>query len=464
MFTNRLLKKEMNLLNDAKRSPHKLIHGVVKIQITVRRWLALTYDCGNLSYYPLNTHVQVGLAVYLSRRLRNGIYMQTEYEMANVAKALCGGRTADLATLKDLQEYCLSHGMLGDAGFTLIRERLRSEIVGMQERLHLEIKNAGDDIRRIDELISEVKLLWPVTLHPYLSFAEKVLMRKEEDVEQTLETQLAKCVTVSDYNRVIEASHGRILSRSILRTRITQLIEQRRQTLRTSILTLFQHPLKDGIVPELEHSAKTYANELFTDDAALRRFAADICILIIEYRLHMESNFKIEDELSTQAWTTQVGVTYSVPLVAKNTTPSGLKIFVERLSKQLIETARTASTERERSIARSQHIRLFSLPECSSFASPFLPDDKEDFDIWQLLGPDFDISQLEPEPEPERHSAQERVPIEIDQAETRSFVNASKAQEPTPVSTEDAYKLFGIVPPRFRRIVSDTRFKVTRSL
>lgn len=454
----------MNLLNDAKRSPHKLIHGVVKIQIAVRRWLALTYDVGNRSFFPLNTQVQVGLAVYLSRRLRNGIYMQTEYEMANVAKALCGVRTADLGTLKDLEEYCSSHGMLGDAGFTMIRERLRSEIVGMQERLHLEIRNAGDDIRRIDALISEVKLLWPVPLHPFLSFAEKVLMTIEEDLEQTLESQLAKCVTVSDYNRVMEASHGRILSRSTLPIRITQLIEQRRQSLRTSIHTLFQHPLKDGIVPELEHSAKTYANELFTDDTALRRFSADICILIIEYRLHMESNFKVEDELASQVWTIRLGVTYSVPLVAKHTTPSGLKIFVERLSKRLMETERTASTERERSIARSQHIRLFSLPECSSFASPLSPDDKEDFDIWQLLGPDFDISQLELEPERQRQRTQEHVPIENEQTETYSIANATKVQEPTPVSTEDAYKLFGIIPPRFRRIVPDTRFKVTRSL
>ena len=360
----------MDLLNNAKSYPHWIIHSVVRLQAVVRlRIFAHAHDIPVNSTILSPPNPEVQLAMYLSRRLRNGPSMDVEKELLEVARLICSNQQPRLYDLSDLVQYCDKCGLC-DLASVMLRERLNGVVVSMQEDLHSNLLAAGTDVNLMQQLITIRDAALPVALKTHLNFAHAILKRTVESLEAGFEQRLRRCMTVSDLEDLMPLSLQTLLPNSHIPNRIRLLAEQRRDFLRTAIQTLYEHPLPDGCVPDLEFAAVQYSLELGTTDPVLRQFVADVCMLFIRHKTGMENGFKVEDELMTFHWTDRLGPSFVVPLFKMNTTHTEFRDIVGKQIQRTVSRIGGAEGGGRRNQV-IQLSRLLSTPSLSELEAKY---------------------------------------------------------------------------------------------
>ena len=370
-------------VTNAKRKPVAIIHAIVLIQAAVR-----TFTLRKIQASHTSPHIR--LAVYLSRRARNGDHMDVDDEIDILGSFLCSRDPIPLSQVLGVIHYCDEHQLQAKRGYILMKEKLNLVVITAQDGLMKLIKSPGTDYKFVSMELEALVSRLPPEMHHHLEFAANFVATQKRELEESFSSRVESCRTVNNYRQLGEEARGRLPPDSAFPERIQSLIDLRKETIRDEILTMYDHPLVDGEVPHLEAVAFEYASELSADDSVLRNFVVDICFLFIKYLKMIEDNWDIRDELNNFTYCKRLGANHILPLIRKNTTPHEFRSVVSKLIGSL------SSGESP----RAYQTQVFRIRNSSGFRD--LKPDVDEFDvgnIWDLLGDNFELPLIPAVPE-----------------------------------------------------------------
>ena len=385
------------LCMNAKCVPPDIIHSIVKLQALWRNFLFRRRFILKLPHIGCPARPSLALALYLSRRLRNGQYMDVDQEIGFIGNWLRSFTEPRLDLLESLLGYCARYDLRDEIGCVLIQERLNSAIVSIQQTLFANVQSTLN-LNESSRLISDVEYNLPASLHKYVRFARYVLEEKSLELENTFKDKLSRCVTVQDFAELAQVARRALLPGSIIHDRIAKCISQRQECIRFEILTMYDHPVADGCIPELEAVALEYSRELPADDPVLRDFALGICFLFLKMRREIKRSLDIRSELTSFTWCKKIGAEHVIPIMGSNLTPSELKsiipILVEHIRPRVDPDGCTAHKVFQSQLFRIRKLVNFDI-------SDELPAGTDYGNIWDLFPPDFVLAgsyqAIEPE-------------------------------------------------------------------
>lgn len=441
---------------NANCCPHRIIHGVVRIQAAIRRYLgARDREVTESILYPHCFGTSVTLAIYLARRLRNGSWMDVDREVDILCDHFAAMDPLHVASAFSIIQYCKKMSLTSQRSYIILNERLWATISGTQARFQLMLSDASITPLDVIRTVALLNNCWPVELHHYLDFA---LLGAQQAIKRT-EAELLKELDASnklqDLVRLAIAARERLEQGSLVHAVIQRRLEMRRNSLLQEIWVMYDRPLLEGIVPVLEAAAFMYTNELPMDDPVLRDFVIDICFLTVKYIRDLEVKFDIRDEIKTFEFCKKLGPEYVFPILKKNMTPLDFNSTVVGFL-----TSLESSENMRGDIFRTQVTRI---RRASGLAN--LRPDISDFDpgcIWDLLGDGFELPPLpQLKADTDRKDSEKTTPQPPHPSNfRRPRLTLPDPPKPTP---HDPYTYFNS-DTIFRIPVEDRKFVVTRTL
>lgn len=460
---------KMTMLN-AKCNPPILLHKLVRVQAAVRRFLFNSRFRGSLAIE--NTQPpkpNVALALYLARRLRNGNRMDTSSEVDDLARELCSSTSPDICALHDLCTYCERCGLQSMLGYILVHEKVRDYMINIQNELRRFIADKRNDVSAVRARLRGSRNMLPSGLHLHLEFAETFVSHRQEDLEAKFQDRIRRCISIQDLERIgIEITRA-LPAESLLHEFVISSILQRRESLRFEIQTMYDHPLTDGNIPELESAARRFLTELPISDTRMRDFAVDICFLFLRYKKQMRSDFDPREEMKSFAWSDKLGAHVVFPLFLEHCTPSELlDIFATMVKRTKPKVSDTDETRREKLICLGRLVQIgrrSSLNGIDELINEYSSEIVFDVDdIWDMLGDDFELPILG------TSNASGKMPNvalnELKPTDVAPVVHEPRACKLASVNecarSDDQYVFFGGAPPRMRQTLPASVYKVTR--
>ncbi len=373
---------------NAKCFPPRIIHTIVLIQVSVRMFLARRkwreIVGQQVQQFPIPA---VGLALYLSRRARNGFHMDVDDELDILGRYICSSGRFSFSLAVEYLAYCSIYDLTEKLGYVMLKDKLRSEVV--TEQIHLmnllSDPNVGDE--RVNSRLAELEASWPSALHNHFVFAKRSLADRSKAVEYEFMKRLDVCHTVLEIQEVTDQARITLPSASKFHAEASGKLEAKLSKLRQEICILYDHPVIEGNIPELEAAVLQYSTELPRTDPVLSEFVLEICFLFLKYIRDFEQDFDIRDELLSFKWCLVLGAEYVLPEIRKNTTDldfkSAVHALVDRLPLHQSVPPRWALTQ------------LARIRKASGISDVRADLDTEDQgSVWDLLGDDFQLPPI----------------------------------------------------------------------
>jgi hypothetical protein len=329
--------------------------------------------------------------------------------------------TPNPSLLQSLVVYCEKTGLCHRMGYAFIEEHLNSVIVSVQQTLHANIESAMN-LNECSKSIEKAELMLPAALHRFIRFARDMLEFKSTEVENKFKVQLNGCATVKHLTELAHTVARELLPSSSLHEEISQRISQRQECLRFEILTMYDHPVTSGCIPELEAAALEYSQELPERDPVLLNFSIGICFYFLKMRKEMNSYLDIRSELKAFTWCKKIGAEHVLPILKSNLTSTELKSVIPVLVKRLCPGDDSAGGTGNK-VFQSQVFRIRGLVTLDT--SDDIPTGTDYGSIWDIFPPDFTLPGNDLVSKPDEAAT---VPGKTD----LSFVNSIPSQPQDP--------------------------------
>ena len=174
---------------------------------------------------------------------------------------------------------------------------------------------------------------------------------------------------------------------------LTSSINYRREHLHNEISILYDRPLKDACIPEIETKVKLYADELGPNDSVLREFIIEACVLFINYRIEIRKSFDPENESRTFEWFEKIGPEEVVEIFRKTSTSYEFKAYMARLVAYQREKAVGDDIILARLIKAIDQPEWPFVIEAASSLGGIFNKQVQNPDLWDMLG-DVDVDAI----------------------------------------------------------------------